>query len=445
MSLHAIVSDALNSFGVDRAQRVLVGLSGGSDSVCLLHTLVCCIGADNVCALHVNHSIRGNDADNDEEFCKELCQKLNVSIECVKVDVPSLAKNEKLGLEECARKYRYDAFFDFAKEQGIKYIATAHNAQDNAEAVVFNLCRGTGLKGICGIPPVRQEKGVLVIRPILKAEKADILSYLEENNLKYVTDKTNDCTDYTRNYIRHNILPCFLRVNSNFVENISNLSEILSQINEYIDTCAQEFLKSCPNGRISRNALLALHPAVSARVVMASCPCTLTNQIVKNIFDFAKDAQSGQSIDIAKDTVLYADKGELFFAPRISNVEYKYFLQKGVNIFPELGFKVYLFSYEKFKKENIYKTLKFTILNSDTLGSNIFIRNRQPNDKFRYGGITHTPKKMLASKGISVNRRANYPVVCCEHGTVCMPGFPPNDGFDGRECNNKTVIVYEGD
>ena len=139
------------------------------------------------------------------------------------------------------------------------------------------------------------------------------------------------------------------------------------------------------------------------------------------------------------------NKNEIFFTDRKFNGEYSYRLVEGVNKFPDLGFTLYLFSYEDLKRENIYKTLKFTILNGDTLGKDVFIRNKQPKDKFNYGGITHTPKKMLASKNIPSHRRKNYPVVCSENGVVCMPGFQPNDGFDGRKCDKKIVIAYEGD
>ena len=445
MSLVELAKQQLELCGISN-EKITVGFSGGSDSMALLHTLAECVGADKLCAVHVNHGIRGKDADDDEAFCKSVCKKLGVDFTSVHLDIPTVSNEEKTGLEECARKYRYRAFFDVSKQKNIRVIATAHNANDNAEAVLFNLCRGTGVKGISGIPVKRYEEGFLIIRPIIKADKADILDYLEKNNLSYVTDGTNDDTDYTRNYIRHEILPRLARINTAFVENISNFSDILSWTDEYISERSDEFLERFSNGStVDRNAFLSLPKALLANVIQKLSGVTVSYKMTELICKFAKNASVGQRMDISADCVLYHNGKTVTFSHRVNTGYYRYELHEGVNKFPDLGFTLYLFFDESYKKENVYKTLKPTVINRDKINGNIFVRNRIEGDRYKYGGITRTPKKILSCAKLPAQVRKNYPVVCDSDTVICMPGFPPCDGYDGRKSENKAVIMYQSD
>ncbi len=445
MSLTELAKKQLDVCGVSE-KRMIVGFSGGSDSMALLHTLVICVGADKLCAVHVNHGIRGEEAKRDEEFCVSACKNLGVELQVVRLDIPSLAENDKTGLEECARKYRYRAFFDTAKKKNTSVIATAHNARDNVEAVLFNLCRGSGIKGVAGIPVCRREGEFLIVRPIIKADKADILEYLEKNNLSYVNDTSNDSNDYTRNYIRHEILPHLSHINRNFVENISNCSDILSSTDDYISRDADSFAgELTEKSTVGKEAFLSLHPALRAKVIQRLSGASMSYRMTELITEFIQNGSNGQSMDISADTVLYHNGGSVKFSHRINTGEYRYELHEGENKFPELGFTLYLFYDEGYKKENIYKSLKPTVINRGKLKGNLYIRNRTEGDKYRYGGMTHTPKKMLASKKIPTQMRKNYPAVCDGDTLVCMPAFPPCDGYDGRESESKAVILYKSD
>lgn len=441
----SLAKKQLNACGVSE-ERMIVGFSGGSDSMALLNVLVECVGAEKLCAVHVNHGIRGEEADRDERFCASVCEKLGVEFRGVHFDIPTLAEKDKTGLEECARKYRYRAFFDIAREKNIRIIATAHNARDNVEAVLFNLCRGSGVKGIVGIPAFRCEGEFLIIRPIIKADKADILDYLAKNNLSYVNDTSNDSNDYTRNYIRHEILPHLSHINSNFVENISNCSDILSSTDDYISCKADEFTDSLPDrSEIEKKVFLNLHEALRAKVIQRLAGFSPSYKMTELITEFIKNGSNGQSMDISADTVLYHNGKSVRFSHRVNTGEYRYELHEGENKFPTLGFTLYLFYDEGYKKENIYKSLKPTVINRGKLKGNLYIRNRTEGDRYRYGGMTHTPKKMLASKKIPTQMRKNYPIVCDGDTVVCMPAFPPCDGYDGRESENKAVILYKSD
>ena len=189
---------------INRGDKILVALSGGPDSTFLLNFLLRYRRKYKieVGAMHVNHMIRGQAADNDEIFCRELCVQLKIKYHSVKRNVPSLAKRQKVSVEEAARNLRYEELEKVRKKIGYDKIATAHNCSDNAETILLNLIKGTGLKGLAGIPIERGN----IIRPILPIAKRDIFEFLKSNNVKYLTDESNLSNIYERNLIRNEIL-----------------------------------------------------------------------------------------------------------------------------------------------------------------------------------------------------------------------------------------------
>lgn len=193
-----------------RGETVLCGLSGGPDSVCLLHFLNYLSGKKRfeLSAVHVNHGLRGADADADEKFCRALCKKLSVPLITQKKAVRALAKKLDLSLEHAARKARYEAFALAAKKTGASKIALGHHLDDQAETVLLNILRGTRAEGLCGIPVRRPlNKNVEIVRPLLCVTRAEVEEYLKENALPSVTDQTNFDDVYTRNWVRQKLLP----------------------------------------------------------------------------------------------------------------------------------------------------------------------------------------------------------------------------------------------
>ena len=178
--------------------RVLCACSGGADSTALLH-LLCSMPRVTVVCAHFNHRLRGAESDRDEAFVRSMCERLGVDCVCGGEDVAAAAAARGAGIEETARALRYAFLEETAVKCGCDRIATAHHAEDNAETVLMNLVRGSGLRGLCGIPPVRDG----VIRPLLNATRKEILEYLAENGLSYVDDSTNELDDCARNRIRH--------------------------------------------------------------------------------------------------------------------------------------------------------------------------------------------------------------------------------------------------
>ncbi len=240
---------------------VAAGLSGGADSVCLLHVLNSLqrVLKLKLLAVHVNHGIRGPEADRDEAFCRELAAGWGIGFRAAHVDVPALAKSQGLSLEEAARIARYEALQKEAAAwreecregtgtqdrqeegtaEGSVRIAVAHHADDQAETVLLNLSRGSGLKGLCGMQARRDN----IIRPLLLKSRKDILQYIEDHGLEYVTDSTNLEPDQTRNRVRQVILPALAgQVNERAAEHICRSAEMIREADDFLTECAVSYL-----------------------------------------------------------------------------------------------------------------------------------------------------------------------------------------------------------
>ena len=214
-------------------QNVLIALSGGADSVALLH-FACALGKKmqfKVYACHVNHNLRTT-AKRDENSVVNLCKELNVPLIVKKVAVKTLAKKEKLSLEHAARKLRYKALEEAAKTFNCKVLAFAHHADDNVETFLLNLLRGTQLKGLGGIPTTRPLGELKIIRPFLCLSKKDILQYCTYHNLPFENDETNFDDVYTRNFIRLKLLPMLEEKQPQIRKHILALCEQVQKIFE---------------------------------------------------------------------------------------------------------------------------------------------------------------------------------------------------------------------
>ncbi len=249
-----------------RGEHVLVALSGGVDSSVLLDVLIKCreeLGI-SVSAAHLNHMLRGKDADNDEAFVREKCEKLGVPFVSERIDITSLAQKSGQSTELCAREVRYGFLRRAKAELGADKIATAHNANDNLETVIFNLSRGGGIDGMCGIPPVRED----IIRPLIFVPRQEIEKYAACNGIEFCEDKTNAETVYTRNKIRHNIVPEILKINAGAIKNASRSSRILRDDADFLKNeahLAAERVVADENG-CDVKKLYSLHPALFGRV-----------------------------------------------------------------------------------------------------------------------------------------------------------------------------------
>lgn len=223
---------------------VVAGVSGGADSVCLLYVLTEYQKQVefSLTAVHVEHGIRGGESLRDAEFTRRLCQELQVPCRVVQADVRGMAKQQGLSLEEAGRAARYRIFEEIRQETGAKRIAVAHNQNDQAETVLLNLARGSGLKGLGGIRPVRGR----VIRPLLFTSRETIQEILLKAGLSWRTDRTNLTLEYTRNRIRLSVLPEMERaINPKTAEHIAGTALQLQQVQTYIEQETCRAVKAC--------------------------------------------------------------------------------------------------------------------------------------------------------------------------------------------------------
>lgn len=233
------IKSALSDYKMlKKGDAVVAALSGGADSVSLLYALKELSGELGITlsACHINHHLRGEDSNSDMRFCEALCSSLNIPLEIREADVGKMQEKHE-SLEECARRVRYDFFAEVTHG---KLLATAHNSNDCAETVLLNLMRGTGLKGLCGVPPVRGN----IIRPLIYCTRSDVEEYCTARGLSWVTDKTNLSVDYTRNKIRHIILPEMLKINGSLFSTMNRMEKSLREDNDFLDEIAGQSLEA---------------------------------------------------------------------------------------------------------------------------------------------------------------------------------------------------------
>jgi tRNA(Ile)-lysidine synthase len=303
-SLPDIVQQAISKHSMLSAgEHVLVALSGGADSVCLLLALHKLAAALNLklSAAYIDHGFRPDEIPAEIEFCEKLCEKLAVPFFVRKIDPAAFAKQEGLGKQEASRELRYKALIEIAAENGCNRIALAHNADDLAETILMHLVRGSGPLGLAGIPPVRKP----FIRPLLDIPRKDIEEFVRNEGTGFVTDSSNMTDDYLRNRIRHSVIPILKNINKDFIGTVSRNADILRQEERYLEIqVTKDLMKLISRKTDSRIELFllpmeALDVAILRRVLRRAVSETrgLRRLGLTNIEDLIKLVKSGRSGD----------------------------------------------------------------------------------------------------------------------------------------------------
>ncbi|MDR1806286.1 MAG: tRNA lysidine(34) synthetase TilS [Clostridium sp.] len=256
--------------------RVIVGVSGGADSLCLLYSLFSLrgeLGLAGLRAAHVNHGLRGAQADGDEELTRRHCAKLGIPLEVLRVNCAAEAKKRKIGVEECGRILRYGFFEEQAN--GAK-IALAHTLSDRCETLLFNLARGCSARGLLSIPYSREEGTATVIRPLLDTTRAQVEEYCARGGIEYATDASNADTAYSRNRLRAEVMPQLRELNPRYEQAFLRMFNSVENDVEYLENSAEELLCGCvlhgkePNGIgmvLDARALLAAPEPILGRAL----------------------------------------------------------------------------------------------------------------------------------------------------------------------------------
>ncbi len=389
--------------------KVLIALSGGPDSVFLLHFLnkfkkkyKIEIGA-----VHINHLLRGKDSDRDELFCKTICDELSIPFYALKKNIKSYAKKNKMSLEVAGRNVRYDFFEKISRVNGYDKIATAHNADDNTETVFINLIKGTGIKGIAGIPVKRKN----IIRPILSLTKKEILGYLEENKFEYRIDESNLSNEFERNFLRNKVIPSIHKnLNPSLSQTILKTSLNLQRLNNEIENYSK---KIKTNIKIVKNKSVIIPSNLFEYenefiisyllkdIIDKNFSVRIESNDLKKIFLLVKK-QTGKSEELSENLIAFKERGKVIIRITSSSNKNKKII---VNIGDEVIIGDKLFSITEVEAVEIKfgKSRNAEYISGDEVKNSFELRTWQEGDKFFPFGMQGTKKISDYLNDIKIN------------------------------------------
>ena len=404
-----------------RGERVLVALSGGADSVCLLYVLLALKSEYElvVDAVHVNHMLRGAEAERDADFCKALCDKLGVRLHLCVEDVNAYAEISGKSIETAARDVRYKVFAQLKELHGYDKIAVAHHAQDNAETILMHLLRGSGLTGLRGILPKRDA----IVRPLLEMSRKDILEFLSENNIQYVTDSTNAQTKNARNRIRHGLLAEIRQnYNPNIVQTLSETAHLLRADSEYIEMQAQcayaDTVSKLEDALLVHMQKYSMLPEAIALRVMKKAISECIGSAQDIPFDTVLRAHThclnravGSRVDLPMGAAAVLEHTGLYMYKHSSVIEYLYNINPGEVIFlEEAGMTLYTELTDCIGEE----ADNAAYFDYEGIAMPLVVRNRRSGDKIKLQGMTGSKKlkEYFIDTKIDKHIRDIWPLVC---------------------------------
>ena len=414
---------------IEKGDRILVALSGGADSVALLHLLADASQKYGITigAAHVNHRLRDT-ADRDMRFCEELCASLGIHLDILTVDIKKESENQGISEELCARNARY-AFFeslDYDKT------ATAHNKNDNAETILFNFMRGAQSHGLCGIPYKRGN----IIRPLLDIKKNEITQFCQKSGYNFVTDETNFKEIYTRNKIRLSLIPEIERnFNNNFVNTVTANSELISFDEEFLADSANKLY----TGEILTDFAKTLHPSLLFRLIQiyykeqTGDVQNLSVSYIKSIVSLMENGQTGQKIDLPKNFEAYISYGKLIIDEKAGELGFEYELMPEIPLFiPEINKIITL------KKDESGK-----IALPDTDG--LTVRTKKDGDFFYPVGMQGKKKisDYFTDKKIPKKQRFKIPILTKHSEIVSVLTYRDDRRFYGTYPERYSISVKE--
>lgn len=398
-SIENTIKSFLEEYGINNPSLVyLVGFSGGYDSMCLLYAIHKAAPDNRIVAVHLNHKWRGEESDREEQNCRDFCENIGGEFYCENISA-GVAHTET-----DARDARYEFFTKCAEKYNSDIVFTAHNKNDNAETLVYRLCKGTGISGLQGIA---QKRGIFY-RPLLSVSREEIEKYCANNKLNPNCDSSNADTKYKRNYIRAKIIPMLSEINPNAVDMINSLSEVARQeceiVEEYLSFIRE---KISENGEISTKKFLKQSDSVQKRLIYnmyIENKLDYDREKIQNIYDFIKEnstSKSGKTRSLTENLWLFvSDKIVKLVKPSDERLPYFHITKEGIYKCGE-----YIFEIEKFEKP-VKKYPKETedtaYVDLSRFKTDFEIRTRKDGDIIRPFGLDGSQKlkKYLNSKKI---------------------------------------------
>lgn len=484
------IDEAIKEFDmVSQGDTIIVGVSGGSDSICLLSYLLKIKDEKNlkIIVAHVNHMLRGKESERDENFVKNFCKEKKLPIKVLRIDVASESKTLGLGIEESGRKIRYDFFKKLALEEvkcthkqnpntKVK-IATAHTLSDSVETIILNLAKGTSVDGLCGIPPVREVilneiknpktgefSKLKIIRPLIYLKKIEILEYCKINELKFIEDSSNFEDKYTRNKIRLKVLPILKEINDNLETSIARSVKLFKKDSTYLNKVASKELENLKiKGKENQYSLLGLKNLDFA--IKSRCVKKMVENFSNNVrLDFRHLNLILEMIEKGEGAVMLPSKVYLKVNDDIlkvskfeeksrgEKVNFSYLVEKNklkpTYILTERNLKVIIevvtkSEYDKFKNVDLVN-FKNAIDFDKIPKSELYFRNRREFDKFSpiNRKITKSLKKFLNEEKVPLEKRDSSVMLASENVIIWLENFGVSEKFKVNE-NTKNVMILK--
>lgn len=422
------VKATISKYGMlQPGEKVLIGVSGGCDSSALLHLMsfLATQWGLTLEAAHVNHNLRGAESLRDERFVRSMCREYGVKLHVMNANVRVYAEEHHLGEEEAGRELRYQYFEHCARRMGKgTKIATAHTLSDCVETFLFNMARGTGLAGLCGIPPVRGD----IVRPLIETTRNQIEDFCSDQGIPYITDSTNLMDEYSRNRIRHSAVPALLEINPAFERAFLRMTDQLRQDRDFLDDLSDELLDTAETPTGFNGGTLALaEPALKTRAAAKMLrrfgfPCEY-ERITWIADRFGKE---DFKLELAKDAY-FIQKGGLVCRedkrPAEAIAESPF--SEGITeLLPGKFAECHILDAYYFK--NSHEFHQYVLKNAfdyDKIHGVAVIRSRKEGDQINLTGCTKTVKKLFNETKVPIHLRKTVAVIADDDGILWIEGF----------------------
>ena len=421
---------------------IVIGVSGGPDSMCLLHILNS-LKKDynlNIICAHVNHGLR-KESEKEAEFVKNFCKKNNIIFEYY---IIQNYKNNKFSESE-GRKKRYEFFDLLIEKYNANYLMTAHHGDDLIETILMRIVRGSNLKGFVGIPKIINKKDYQIIRPLLNLSKDDIINYIETENIEYVIDKSNEDEKYTRNRYRKHVLPFLKKEDKSVHLKFLKFSEELEKANCFIDSIVKDkMINVLEDNKIIISKLIKEEDFLQKKIIEKIIEniqkkdiLDINDKQLNSIMNLIKESRNGQ-IDLSNNYIARRSYNNLYIE-KINNIianDYFVELNNNLKLFNKYCFSILKISGEK--NNNIIR------LNSEEIKLPLYVRNKKNGDKIKIKNLNGTKKlkDIFIDCKIDSKKRNTYPIVVDSNDTIIwIPGIKKSI-FD-KEINEKYDIILK--
>jgi tRNA(Ile)-lysidine synthase len=434
---------------IETGDKVLIALSGGADSVFLFSFLNKYRRRlkINIACFHLNHNLRGSEGKHDEDFCRQLAVDNDCKLFVLSKNIKLYAKRNGISIEEAGREIRYKELKRCLKENEYTRLATAHHGDDNTETVLLNIIKGTGLKGLTGIPVIREN----IIRPLLCLSKNEILKYLDRKKISYCTDRSNLENDFQRNYLRNKIIPLIKnKLNPQFDTAVFRMTGVIKDLSHFVDSEVRKAINSASGYKknqlkIKLRVFTELHPALQGELLKE-----IVNQFFQielehhNIIDLIKltKKQSGKKINLSGKLLAVKERDYLLFSKNRSskkNIDYVYLKPGQSKQFGEHTFSV---SEVKRSSVNFDLSANREYISSDNIKGSLLVRKWRNGDRFYPLGMKNAKKvsDFLNEQKIESYRKKEHLVLINSENIVWVVGLRIDDRY---KITNKTKKVLE--